>query len=166
MTPGELYQNLKYLSQQKIIHYIPMRSSPLVQFLTERVEPGRIRLSAVNYQDRKVNYQQRVDSVIGYALSGDVCRSRALLAYFGEQGSGSCGQCDVCQGEHLCGISNSEFERISLEVKSHLLNGACDSRTLMGQCTGNEQSILKVIRWLMDQQIISLNGSGWLELKN
>lgn len=165
ITPDELYQNLKYLSQQKIIHYIPMRNSPLVQFLTERVEQGRVRLSAVNYQDRKVNYQERVDSVIGYAVSEGLCRSRALLAYFGEQGTGACGQCDVCKGEHVPGISRSEFEAISQEIKNYLLSGPSQPRDLYAQCTGNEQSILKVARWLMDQQVILLNGSGQLELK-
>lgn len=165
LTADDLYQHLKFLSQQKIIHYIPMRNSPLVQFLTERVEQGRIRLSVENYRDRKVNYQGRVDSVIDYALSAEKCRSRALLAYFGERSSKACGQCDVCKGEHLSGISNADFENISAEIRNFLLNGPGDTGELIRQCRGNEQSILKVVRWLMDQQLVVTNSAGRLELK-
>jgi ATP-dependent DNA helicase RecQ len=165
MTPDELYQNLKYLSQQKIIHYIPRRNAPVVQFLTERVEHSRIRLSAVNYQDRKANYQKRVDSVIDYALSGGVCRSARLLAYFGERESNACGQCDVCKGEHKSGISNYEFESISLKIKKLLLDIPMDIKELITHFDENEKAVLKVARWLLDQQTIITNDSNQLILR-
>jgi hypothetical protein len=66
----------------------------------------------------------------------------------------------------MSGISNADFENISLQVKSHLLKGPCEPKVLVGLCNGNEQSILKVTRWLLDQQIIAMNVSGMLELKN
>ena len=121
ISVDELYQNLKSLSQQKVVHYIPGREAPLIQLLSERVDQSRIRISKANYQDRKENYQNRVDSVIEYAQSEVRCRSTALLAYFGERGSKSCGHCDVCKGEHKSGISNSEFEVFSTKIEQ-LLN--------------------------------------------
>ncbi len=165
MTPDELYQNLRFLSQQKIIHYIPRRDAPVVQFLTERVEQNRIRFSKANYQDRKANYQKRVDSVIEYALSGVVCRSVRLLAYFGEGKSKTCGQCDVCRGEHQAGISNYEFESISEKIKNLLINNPVDIKELTGHFEENEKIVLKVVRWLMDQQTIVLSESNMLILK-
>jgi ATP-dependent DNA helicase RecQ len=165
MTPDELYQNLKYLSQQKIIHYIPRRNAPVVQFLTERLEHSRIRLSAVNYQDRKANYQNRVDSVIDYALSSGVCRSARLLAYFGERESNACGQCDVCKGEHKSGISNYEFESISLKIKKLLQDIPMDIKELITHFDENEKAVLKVARWLLDQQTIITNDSNQLILR-
>jgi len=165
VTTDELYQNLKYLSQQKIIHYIPRREAPVVQLLTERLEPGRIRISPVNYHDRKLNYQRRVDAVIAYARSMEVCRSVQLLAYFGERGSKPCGLCDVCKGEHQTGISNSEFNEISIGIVQLLQNGGMETRELCGKIERNEKSILRVIRWMMDQGALGLNGAGLLILK-
>ena len=34
--------------------------------------------------------------MISYATTDNVCRSRMLLEYFGEQGVGDCGHCDIC----------------------------------------------------------------------
>jgi ATP-dependent DNA helicase RecQ len=162
MTPDELYQNLKYLSQQKIIHYIPKRDAPVVQFLTERIEKSRIRISPFNYQERKTNYQNRVDAVIDYARSETRCRSVQLLAYFGETESRSCGQCDVCKGEHQSGISNSEFEAISVKIKELLEINPLVIRELISRCESNEKNVLKVTRWLLDQKSIQTDSSNML----
>ena len=165
MTADELYQNLKFLSQQKIIHYIPRREAPAIQFLTERVDKSRIRISHANYRDRKVNYQTRVDAVIRYASSEYPCRSEQLLAYFGERGSGSCRQCDVCKGEHKSGISNSEFEDISFKISELLSIQPLEIKDLIRQCEGNEKNVLKVARWLLDQGNLEMDSFNLLVLK-
>jgi ATP-dependent DNA helicase RecQ len=165
ISPEELYQNLKFLSQQKVIHYIPRRDAPVIQFLRERLDKNRIRISNVNYRDRKLNYQNRVDAVIRYANSDGQCRSIQLLAYFGERGSKSCGQCDVCRGEHQAGISNSEFGDISSEIRALLLAGPMEIKEMIRQCAGNEKSVLKVSRWMLDQGNLEMNASGMLVLK-
>lgn len=164
MTPDELYQNLKFLSQQKIIHYIPRREAPVIQFLTERVDPARIRISTANYHDRKVNYQQRVDAVIDYARSEEQCRSVQLLAYFGEYGSKSCGLCDVCKGEHRSGISNAEFAEISGRLLQLLESGPMEIVEISRNIEGKEKSVLRVTRWMLDQGIIEVNEKNQLFL--
>jgi ATP-dependent DNA helicase RecQ len=165
LTADELYQNLKFLSQQKIIHYIPRRDAPVIQFLTERLDKSRIRISHANYRDRKENYQERVDAVIGYAHSEGRCRSVQLLEYFGERESKSCGQCDVCRGEHLSGISNKEFEDLSHIIRNQLHIGPMDIKEMMRNCEDNEKSIMKVARWMLDQGILGMDASGLLVLK-
>ena len=165
ITADELYQSLKYLSQQKIIHYIPRREAPLLQFLTERLDKSRIRISPVNYRDRKENYQKRVDAVIAYAKTEMRCRSVQLLSYFGENSSKSCGKCDVCTGEHLSGISNSEFEAISFQIRHLLTKGPVEIKEVIAHCTGSEKNILKVTRWMLDQGNLEINLAGMLVLK-
>ncbi len=165
MTTDELYQNLKFLSQQKIVHYIPRRDAPVVQFLTERVDKSRIHISAANYGDRKVDYQKRVDAVIDYARSDERCRSVQLLAYFGEKGSRPCGQCDVCRGEHQSGISNAEFDEISRKIMQLLQAGPMGINEMNGNIEGNEKNILRVTRWMLDQGTLEINTSNLLVLK-
>jgi len=165
ITADELYQNLKYLSQQKIIHYIPKRDAPAIQFLTERIDKSRIRISPVNYRDKKINYLKRVDAVINYARTEEICRSVQLLAYFGERGSKPCGQCDVCKGEHQSGISNLEFQLISEKIGELLRVESLEIREVVRQCEGDEKKVLKVTRWLLDQGILEMNTSDKLVLK-
>ncbi len=165
ITADELYQNLKYLSQQKVIHYIPKRDAPAIQFLTERIDKSRIRISPVNYRDKKINYLKRVDAVINYARTEEICRSVQLLAYFGERGSKPCGQCDVCKGEHQSGISNLEFQLISEKIGELLRVESLEIREVVRQCGGDEKKVLKVTRWLLDQGILEMNTSDKLVLK-
>ena len=106
-----------------------------------------------------------MDAVIDYAKSEDICRSAQLLAYFGEPGSKFCGQCDVCKGEHLSGISNAEFAEIYQRVIELLGEGAKEVRELYGTGEGSEKGTVRVVRWLMDQGIIELNNSSRLILK-
>jgi ATP-dependent DNA helicase RecQ len=50
------------------------------------------------YEDRKDSFTLRVKAMVDYVSRTDVCRSRALLEYFGEDHPQDCGQCDVCLG--------------------------------------------------------------------
>lgn len=162
VSSDELYQDLKYLSQQKIIHYIPRREAPMVQFLTERLETDRIRISAANYRDRKNNYQTRVDAVISYAVAEDLCRSIQLLAYFGEYSTKPCGHCDVCKGEHELGISNAAFLTIREKIEMILREGPVEIAELTGKVGGNDQEVVRVARWLLDQEKLAVNKLGQL----
>ena len=165
VSADELYQNLKYLSQQKIIHYIPRREAPVIQFLTERIPKERIRISKINYQDRKISYQNRVDAVIKYALKVDICRSVQLLSYFGEHGSRLCGKCDVCTGEHSTGISNAEFELISEQVFQLLTHSPLEIKQIVNNIDEKEKSVLKVVRWLLDQGTLGMSATNLVALK-
>lgn len=48
------------------------------------------------WESRREQYEKRIKSMIRYAKNDEVCRSRRLLAYFGEENDRDCKQCDVC----------------------------------------------------------------------
>jgi ATP-dependent DNA helicase RecQ len=106
-----------------------------------------------------------VDAVIAYARSEERCRSVQLLSYFGEQESKSCGQCDVCKGEHRSGISNAEFEEISRRIIQLLQSSPMELKEINSNIGGREKSILRVTRWMLDQGNLSLNNLNQLVLK-
>ena len=56
----------------------------------------RLVLSKEIYDNRKKEYTERIEAMINYATNDDICRSRQLLRYFGEERSTDCNQCDVC----------------------------------------------------------------------
>lgn len=91
-----IYQMLKDLHHHRIIDFIPHRQTPTVGYKVARVDTELISLPAVVYDDRKEDFQQRIDKMVHYVTSHDECRSRMLLTYFGEQTIHDCGQCDVC----------------------------------------------------------------------
>ncbi|MCE1200403.1 MAG: RecQ family ATP-dependent DNA helicase [Marinilabiliales bacterium] len=161
---NETYQHLKYLSQQKIIHYIPKRESPLVQLMVERLPAERIRISAIHYQERKAHYRDRVDAVLDYAHDTQQCRSRKLLAYFGELDAPSCGQCDVCTGEHATGVTQAQFEQLSEAIRRRLEKAPMEALELVRDCGENEKSTMRVLRWLLDQGELEAGPGGLISL--
>ena len=164
-TGEQIYDLLKLLAKQKILEYIPARKTPVIVFETERIETNRIRLSADNYQHRKLKYQSQVDSVINYASNNEYCRSVALLEYFGQFNSEPCGSCDVCSGDHGSGISVGDFKRISGKICKVLNDQSCTIDNLIKLINEPEPGILKVSRWLLDNSILKAASNGKLTYK-
>ena len=96
LTQPQIYMILKNLSDRHILHFIPHRKVPSITYLQRREETERIFIPPTVYEERKAQYQKRIEAVIQYADNDSVCRSRQLLRYFGETDSQDCGQCDVC----------------------------------------------------------------------
>jgi len=160
---GELvYQQLKLLDQMKMIDYIPQKKTPVIVFETERLDMNRIHMSADNYQNRKVKYQLQIDSVIDYALNENKCRSVVLLEYFGQYGSESCGQCDVCNGDHESGIRLADFNRISDKIHKILHSDSYSIDQIIKMISESEPVVIKVSRWLLDNGKLKVSSNGLL----
>ena len=162
MTGDLIYQHLKTLAQNKIIDYIPQKKTPVLVFETERLDTNRIHISADNYQLRKVKYQLQVDSVIDYAVNENMCRSVALLEYFGQYGSEPCGSCDVCKGDHESGIKFTDFSRISGKIHETLLTESHSIDQIVKRINEPEPVVIKVSRWLLDNGMLTAASNGLL----
>lgn len=91
-----VYRGLIALGKRRIISYIPYKKTPYIRFAQKRVETERIVISREIYENRKEKYEARIQAMIDYATRDDLCRSRMLLAYFGETSEENCLACDVC----------------------------------------------------------------------
>ena len=131
-------------------------------FETERIEQSRIHISQENYSHRKVKYQEQVEAVLNYASKDDQCRSVVLLAYFGQLNAKSCGNCDVCMGDHQSGLKVSEFERISKEILVLLEQKPYPIDKIIYLLNDSESTITKVSRWLLDNGELKTNPEGHL----
>lgn len=96
LTEDVIYDTLKGLTRQRILHYIPRKRVPQVTFLQRREDSRYVVLSKAIYEDRKADYEERINSILDYAEGDDFCRSRFLLDYFGETKAENCGCCDIC----------------------------------------------------------------------
>lgn len=94
VSQNECYHLLKALSKKSIINFIPQRKTPYITYLRDREDTVYLPKSV--YEERKEQYIKRISAFITYATNDTICRSRQLLAYFGEEMSEDCGHCDVC----------------------------------------------------------------------
>ena len=111
-TAHELYQVLTGLSQRHILHFIPRKQVPYVRWIQRREDAEHIALPPSVYEDRRDQYQQRINSMLQYAEREDHCRSRLLLEYFGETDTHDCQQCDIC----LQHRNDSQTDRASQQI--------------------------------------------------
>jgi ATP-dependent DNA helicase RecQ len=93
MLRSELYR----LSLEHLIRYIPCTRSDVIRLHHDRIRPGDLLLSPGKYATLQENFHTRLCAMRGYATEEDTCRSRYLLAYFGQSESADCGGCDVCR---------------------------------------------------------------------
>lgn len=93
----QLRQALYRLSIEHVIKYIPCDRADVLFLKTEHLAQGNVKLSPLRYKMLLETYHKRMETMIEYVTEEDVCRSRFLLAYFGQSESADCGKCDVCR---------------------------------------------------------------------
>ena len=153
VTPELVYEFLCKLRSQKVIDYIPQKKTPFIIFAKERIDVERLKITKENYTDRKRDYLQRIEAMIHYAASGHKCRSQLLLQYFGETESVRCGKCDVCLERNELNISKYEFDTVSEQIKK-VLTVSCFYEELLARIEGKPENVVKIIRWLLENEKI------------
>jgi ATP-dependent DNA helicase RecQ len=165
-----VYRGLIALGKRRIISYIPYKKTPYIRFAQKRVETERIVISREIYENRKEKYEARIQAMIDYATRDDLCRSRMLLAYFGETSEENCQACDVCLKKNSIGISQGLAENVEKritallreqkEVPVHDIDFPGISRETVGQVL---HQMVQEEKLLLDDGMISLSPNQDIE---
>lgn len=165
-----VYRGLIALGKRRIISYIPYKKTPYIRFAQKRVETERIVISREIYENRKEKYEARIQAMIDYATRDDLCRSRMLLAYFGETSEENCQACDVCLKKNSAGISQGLAENVERrittllreqkEVPVHDIDFPGISRETVGQVL---HQMVQEEKLLLDDGMISLSPNQDIE---
>ena len=145
---------LKKLSSLKIISYIPRKNTPFIVYTEERLDMKNLALSHEHLKKRKEGFIKRQKTVWEYATSKAKCRSLFLLEYFGEKDTQRCGQCDVCQRRNKLDMSSWEFDKVIEQVKVILREKAMKLADIFAEVDTDEDQVMKVIRYLLDNDKI------------
>lgn len=121
-SEDEVYTFLVALSRQGVLHYIPKKDIPRLHFLIRREESKYLRIPYAAYQERRDKMSERIGSVRSYIEDEDLCRSRKLLAYFGETETAPCGACDVCLRKHPSGLHQYVIDAVEEELDKSFLS--------------------------------------------
>ena len=147
---AEVVEALLLLHQQRIIRYSQRKDEPQLCFLQERLSASRLRIDMERVKARMKVYKLRLDAVINYARNIDTCRTQALVKYFGEKDTPSCGKCDIClqkkekplDGMDMARLAELLFEQLDAEPKhwSQVYEQLTDER---------ESHLLEVMQYLI-----------------
>lgn len=154
-TRRQVVAKLHQLHDLGYVDYQPGTSLPQLLFVRPRVEEKRLFYDRKVYTQRKAVAAKRLESVQHYVTTDSTCRSRLLLAYFGETESPVCGKCDVCLKKAKEQFTKEEFLQISEAVLS-IYDECEDIKAVVGRlCTRfDEEKIVNVTRWLIDNRKI------------
>lgn len=163
-TRNEIYNELLDLQKQGVVRYIPFRKTPFIIYTRERQDISDLNLPVAAYDERKQRYEKQVFSMLDYAESDNVCRSRILLDYFGEENSNDCRQCDVCLSKRNI-ESNSYRDEVKAKIEYLLKKEPLSVNELIKRIAGNETSILEIITSLLDTNFLEQDNRMRLKIK-
>ncbi len=151
LTSEEVYQALKQLNFERILHFIPRKNVPHIKYLRRRVEKELVVLSEMIYDKRRECMEERIRHMIEYCEDDTVCRSKYMLNYFGDTEASDCGHCDVC-------ISPNRKQPLALKEK--ILNDMKDRKPRrpdeVRYVGADMESLLEAFQELVDEGKIKL----------
>ena len=164
LTPQQLYLILKNLNARHILHFIPQRKMPYINFLRSRVDGEQLVIGKAVYEDRKKEFEKRIQAVIAYAENDKICRSRQLLRYFGETDSEDCGRCDVCLDRGQKSASEQKMEACRQAILDFLSDHQRHHLTDLDTLQLPERHLDEALEYLVHEELIQLEGSYlWVE---
>ena len=144
---------MKQLHEDGIAEYKSSNSDLEITFLVPREDERTINPFAKRIQDLNAVKQENMAAMLGYIQNIKVCRSTYLLNYFGENSKEKCGTCDICTKKDKKGSTKKLEEKVIAFLKI----GPSTSRKLEQATGASEKMLLKTLRRLLEDEVISLN---------
>ena len=165
MEMVELERQLQRLAAHDLISYQPSLGEPNLRFLFPRHALSRRELTWEKYEFLRAQNEARLQALLAYVDNQEMCRSLALQHYFGENAHEACGRCDVCIGRYRTQVSDADFAQLAQELTTTLSQGPLPYRELLLRIqSGSPAQREKVLRYLLDQQVIRVEKGGRLHL--
>ncbi len=154
LTNEQVYETLKALTRERVLHYIPRKKTPYITFRQRRVEKDELVIPRSVYEDRKESYERRIKAMIDYATSENNCRSRMLLRYFGEHNEHDCMRCDACLRKYRSSVSKQDFQSISERILALLADGEAHSADELKAVYADKAMVDQVLDRLVGEERI------------
>lgn len=140
---------LKQMEQDNIVELDLQTTDASLTFIVPREDDRTINPLAPEIELLNRKKLAQVEAVLGYVSNDNLCRTRQLVQYFGEESNEDCGICSVCTSED--GVSNKkEVDTISEAILDLLKEGPLGSREISEKLTFTESKIVDVLRLLLD----------------
>jgi len=141
----------RIMKENAILDYIPKKSKAHIRFLQERIDEKYLHISASVYSEQKKKMQDRIDAMLHFVESKDLCRNQILLQYFGEENNTDCNICDICVEKK---DQSEKIEIVKRKILQHLQNKNVEIQELEDLIPYNRKTIILSVRELLDEKKI------------
>lgn len=154
---------LAQLHAMGILDYKPATDGPQLYFHHYRVRSRHLHIDTARIAALRQRHEARTNITIRFLEERNVCRSRMLLAYFGEAAGHTCGHCDYCARKAVEKDWNEP--RVRLALLNALSTGSSTVRDLSSRYPVIHQALLlSLLRRMNDEGIINLNADNTLSI--
>lgn len=162
----KLVSDILQLKKKGVLHYIPMNDKSQIILLQDRMHEDRLRIENRFYAERKDCDLKRMFAMKNY-LEKMECRSKMLRDYFDDIEDKSCGMCDVCIDRRKLEIKPQDFDLLQKEILGYISQSALTMDQLLSKAdNASKDEIVKIVRWCLDNKIISYNEEHALEIND
>ena len=163
---AELLALLKRLEAHHLISFIPPKGNPTLQVLGMRRKLRKDEVNWEKYTFLKAQMEFRLQEMLSYVQQSTQCRSLFIQHYFGESDHSPCGKCDVCIGRNKTKVSDNEFQTIQKALVQYIhLHPQISYRSILMEVqVGSPPQREKVLRYLLDKQVIQIASNGNLSM--
>lgn len=151
ITSSAVIKQLEKLAEDNLIEYTKTSDNSELFFLHPREDDITIHRISKNIKAYLKQKKQKTTDFINFIQNDEICRSKQLLAYFGEKSSKNCTICDVClTKKHIA-------KDVSKQVLKLLQNTQLSSKEICQQINAKETAILITLRTLLAEEKIGLS---------
>ena len=154
MPMDVIEKGLLHLHKDGIIDYRRKKDKPQLTFVRERADQNWLTIDWSRYMFRKKRETHRVKKAIEYAEI-EICRSRQLLEYFGQEDAENCGVCDVCLNKQKIPLNSSEFEVLKHKILKLVAPTPLSIREIVDAFAERDRArVIQTVQYLAEMQLI------------
>jgi ATP-dependent DNA helicase RecQ len=153
---------LRQLNSLGLIHYLESTTMPQLFYLHNRL-PKKLLIIDIELIERlRKNHENRVAFMIDFAEQKITCRAIKLVGYFEEELHLPCGICDICLINKQNLRLKEDFESIKNNILAEIeLYQTIDIDLFCAKHSSLKQElVMNIIRFLLDERYVELNGGG------
>jgi ATP-dependent DNA helicase RecQ len=161
-TEEQVNQVLQKLKSRDIISYQAKNNDAVLVFNEIREDEKTINRVSKYLENQNNLKISQLQSVLHYVSDKKTCKSRLILAYFGEEKSKDCGICSYCISKKKTPINSVD---ISQKIMGLLKMQDLNSRELVKLSQFDSDAVIFALQMLMENDTISLKPNNQYTLQ-
>lgn len=146
-------ETLARLKEKGVVDYIAKHNDALLTFNEVREDERTINRVVKYLEAQNELKKQKLQEVIRYVKTTDQCKSRMILAYFGEKNTVNCGICSFCSAVKQKTTTTISIRDLILES---LTEKPLSSRELFKSLPYSEQILILALKELLEDEKIKI----------
>ncbi len=156
--------SIKQLQAYGVVKYDPVKESPHLTVLEDRVRTADLNINSSNFKRRKSAYETRLEAMVNYTRESTICRGQMIAGYFGDTIQ-RCGICDNCIDRKVPNLSMELFEGITAAINHAISTGHLNTEQILAEIKQFRKSqVTEVLKFLLAEERLGVSHEGLLFL--